>query len=78
MQVSKNEITSSKEKVETRIPKKSEEQNSHIQIRCVNCSRIVAEVEEILMGKMVTKCNHCGTKNRIDRESSLAGRGKHI
>ena len=51
---------------------------NHKSVRCVSCNKIIAEVGEVVMGRVLVQCGHCGVKNRIDHTANETRRGRYL
>lgn len=79
MQATKNEINLTKEKRElTSSIQKKEDSLIKRKVKCVNCNRIVLEIDELIMGRVSVQCVKCGVKNGIDRTTTETGVGKYL
>lgn len=47
-------------------------------VRCISCNKILAEVDEVVMGRVLVKCGHCGVKNRIDNNTNVTRTGSYL
>lgn len=51
---------------------------NHKSVRCVSCNKIIAEIDEVVMGRVLVKCGHCKRKNALDNSTNLTRIGRVV